>query len=44
MARSLKDKPATLDPARRAMIEAEADRLHAEYLKQEEQPTTNRPT
>lgn len=32
MARSLKDKLATLDPARRAKIEAEADRLHAEYL------------
>ena len=32
MARSLKDKLATLDPARRATIEAEADRLHAEYL------------
>ena len=32
MARSLKDKLATLDPARRAAIEAEADRLHAEYL------------
>lgn len=32
MARSIKDKLATLDPARRAAIEAEADRLHAEYL------------
>ncbi|WP_053239931.1 helix-turn-helix domain-containing protein [Pleomorphomonas koreensis] len=32
MARSLKDKLATLDPARRARIEAEADRLHTEYL------------
>lgn len=32
MARSLKDKLGTLDPARRAAIEAEADRLHAEYL------------
>ena len=32
MARSLKDKLATLDPARRAAIKAEADRLHAEYL------------
>lgn len=32
MARSLKEKLATLDPARRAAIEAEADRLHAEYL------------
>lgn len=32
MARSLKDKLETLDPARRAAIETEADRLHAEYL------------
>ena len=32
MARSLKDKLEILDPARRAAIEAEADRLHAEYL------------
>lgn len=32
MARSLQDKLATLDPARRARIEAEADRLHIEYL------------
>ena len=32
MARSLKEKLATLDPARRAAVEAEADRLHAEYL------------
>src|SRR6056297_4056428 len=32
MTRSLKEKLATLDPARRAAIEAEADRLHAEYL------------
>jgi transcriptional regulator with XRE-family HTH domain len=32
MARSLQDKLATLDPARRARIEAEADRLHTEYL------------
>jgi transcriptional regulator with XRE-family HTH domain len=32
MARSLQDKLATLDPARRAGIEAEADRLHTEYL------------
>lgn len=32
MARTLQDKLATLDPARRANIEAEADRLHAEYL------------
>lgn len=32
MARTLKDKLATLDPARRASVEAEADRLHTEYL------------
>ncbi len=32
MARTLKDKLATLDPARRARVEAEADRLHTEYL------------
>ncbi len=32
MARSLQDKLATLDPARRAGVEAEADRLHTEYL------------
>jgi len=32
MAKSLKDKLATLDPARRARVEAEADRLHTEYL------------
>ena len=32
MARTLKDKLAALDPARRAGIEAEADRLHTEYL------------
>lgn len=32
MGRTLKDKLATLDPARRANIEAEADRLHTEYL------------
>ena len=32
MARSLQDKLATLDAARRAGIEAEADRLHTEYL------------
>lgn len=44
MTRSLKEKLATLDPARRATIEEEADRLHAEYRQQEEQRTTNRPT
>ncbi len=32
MARTLQDKLAALDPARRAGVEAEADRLHAEYL------------
>lgn len=32
MARSLQEKLDTLDPARRAGIEAEAERLHAEYL------------
>lgn len=32
MARSLQDKLATFDPARRAGIEAEAERLHTEYL------------
>ncbi|WP_201240195.1 helix-turn-helix domain-containing protein [Rhodothalassium salexigens] len=32
MARTLKDKMASLDPARRQSVEAEADRLHTEYL------------
>ena len=32
MAQTLQDKLATLDPARRASVEAEADRLHTEYL------------
>ena len=32
MARTLKDKLAALDPARRAGVEAEADRLRTEYL------------
>ena len=32
MARTLQDKLATLDPARRAGIEAEVARLHTEYL------------
>lgn len=32
MARTLKDKLAALDPARRVGIEAEADRLRTEYL------------
>ena len=36
MARTLKDKLAALDPARRAGVEAEADRLHTEYLKLKE--------
>lgn len=32
MARALREKLATLDADRRARIEAEADRLHTEYL------------
>lgn len=32
MAQSLQDRMSALDPARRARIEAEADRLHTEYL------------
>lgn len=32
MARRLQEKLGTLDPNRRARIEAEADRLHTEYL------------
>ncbi|MGI3213116.1 hypothetical protein ACROSR_18655 [Roseovarius tibetensis] len=44
MTRSLKEKLATLDPARRAAIEDDADRLHAEYLKHEEKRTTDRPS
>jgi transcriptional regulator with XRE-family HTH domain len=32
MARTLKDKLAAIEPARRAGIEAAADRLHTEYL------------
>jgi transcriptional regulator with XRE-family HTH domain len=32
MARTLQDKLEALDPARRAGVEAEADRLHTEYL------------
>ncbi len=32
MARTLKDKLLAIDPARRAGVEAEADRLHTEYL------------
>ncbi|WP_227287138.1 hypothetical protein [Boseongicola sp. H5] len=42
MPRSLKKKLATLAPARRAAIEAEADRLHEEYLKRDEQRTSDR--
>lgn len=38
MARSLQDKLAALDPARRARIEAEADRLHEEYLNMQQPP------
>ncbi len=44
MTRSLKEKLATLAPDRRAMIEAEADRLHDEYRQLGEQRTTKRPT
>lgn len=44
MTRSLKEKLAPLAPERRATIEAEADRLHAEYRQLEVQRTTNRPT
>ncbi len=36
MARSLQEILATLDPTRRAGIEAEAERLHAEYLTMQE--------
>lgn len=32
MARTLKDKLSSLDAARRANVEAEAERLHTEYL------------
>lgn len=32
MARTLQEKVASLNPARRARIKAEADRLHTEYL------------
>ncbi|WP_349371166.1 helix-turn-helix domain-containing protein [Salinarimonas sp.] len=32
MGRTLREKLATFDPERRERIEAEADRLHAEYL------------
>ena len=33
MGRTLREKLATFDPERRERIEAEADRLHAEYMK-----------
>lgn len=33
MAHSLQDKLATINPDRRARIDAEADHLHEEYLK-----------
>lgn len=38
MARSLQDKLAALDPARRVRIEAEADRLREEYLNMQQSP------
>ena len=38
MARSLQDKLATLDPTRRARIEAEADRLREECLDMQKSP------
>ena len=38
MARRLQDKLATLDPTRRARIEAEADRLREEYLDMQQSP------
>lgn len=38
MARSLQDKLAALDPARRARVEAEADHLHEEYLNMQQSP------
>lgn len=38
MARSLQDKLATIDPDRRARIEAEADRLREEYLNMQQSP------
>ena len=44
MTHSLKEKLATLDPARRAAIEDDADLLHPEYVKHEERRTTDRPS
>ena len=38
MARSLQDKFSTLDPTRRARIEAEADRLREEYRDMQQSP------
>lgn len=38
MARSLQNKLDALDPARRVRIEAEAERLHAEYLSLQQSP------
>ncbi len=38
MARRLQDKLATIDPVRRARIEAEADRLQEEYLNMQQSP------
>lgn len=38
MARSLQDKLATIDPARRARIEAETARLHEAYLDMQQSP------
>lgn len=37
VARTLKDKLEALEPERREAVEAEADRLHAEYLHLESQ-------
>lgn len=38
MALRLQDKLATIDPVRRARIEAEADRLQEEYLNMQQSP------
>src|SRR5690606_17824770 len=38
MARSLQDKLATIDSARRTRVEAEADRLREEYLNMQQSP------
>lgn len=42
MGRSLQDKLATLDPGRRARIEAETDRLQEEYLNTQQPPKRQR--